>query len=162
MVYFDHQEPETFAAEVDKLVAQETKTKKKARKFLIVEGVSWKTGKILPLPAFLKIAENNKIRVFLEESYSIGVLGDKGQGLMEYFDIDPWRLDMIIATLEAAIGSIGGFCAGKCERFLCICCQNYDFPRLAQDNRTSKTIRQRLYFLCFPSNIPSASLHRIN
>ncbi|ERL90287.1 serine palmitoyltransferase 1 [Dendroctonus ponderosae] len=113
VVYFDHQEPETFAVEVEKLVAQETKSKKKARKFLIVEGVSWKTGKILPLPAFLKIAEDNKIRVFLEESYSIGVLGDKGLGLMEYFDIDSWRLDMIIATLEAAIGSIGGFCAGS-------------------------------------------------
>lgn len=98
---------------MQKVVEKEKETKRRVNKFLVVEGVSWKTGKILPLPDFLKIAEDNKIRVFLEESYSIGVLGEKGQGLMEHFNIDPWRLDMIIATLEAAIGSIGGFCAGK-------------------------------------------------
>ncbi|KAL1501452.1 hypothetical protein ABEB36_006769 [Hypothenemus hampei] len=113
IVYFDHQQPETFAAAVRQINEKEKDRKKRARKFLVVEGVSWKTGKILPLPQFLKIAEDNKIRVFLEESYSIGVLGEKGKGLMEHFNIEPWRLDMIIATLEAAIGSIGGFCAGS-------------------------------------------------
>lgn len=113
MVYFDHQQPQSFADCVKNVLEKEKETKRTSRKFLVVEGVSWKTGKILALPEFLKIAEENKIRVFLEESYSIGILGENGKGLMEYFDIEPWRLDMIIATLEAAIGSIGGFCAGK-------------------------------------------------
>ncbi|XP_066257806.1 serine palmitoyltransferase 1 [Euwallacea similis] len=113
VIYFDHQRPATFARAVEQVVEKEKETKKKARKFLVVEGVSWKTGKILPLPEFLKVAEEHKIRVFLEESYSIGILGDNGKGLLEHFNIEPWRLDMIIATLEAAIGSIGGFCAGS-------------------------------------------------
>ncbi|CAG9767585.1 unnamed protein product [Ceutorhynchus assimilis] len=113
VVHFDHQNPESFKRAVENIVQNEKESKRRARKFLVVEGVSWKTGKILPLEEFLKVAEDNKIRVFLEESYSFGVLGDKGQGLMEHFNIDPWRLDMIIATLETAIGSIGGFCAGS-------------------------------------------------
>lgn len=113
VIYFDHQNPESFANVVQKFTESEKGKKKVARKFLIAEGISWHTGKMLPLPEFLKTAEENKIRVFLEESYSVGVLGEKGQGLMEYFNIDPCRLDMIIATLEAAIGSIGGFCAGS-------------------------------------------------
>ncbi|KAJ8972101.1 hypothetical protein NQ314_000327 [Rhamnusium bicolor] len=78
-----------------------------------VEGVSWKTGKVLPLEEFLKVAEDFKMRVFLEETYSIGIFGDHGRGLTEHFNIDPNRLDMIIGTLESAIGSIGGFCAGS-------------------------------------------------
>lgn len=112
VIYFDHQNPESFTEEVRKVVESEKGCKKPARKFLVVEGISWKTGKILPLPEFLETAEANKIRVFLEDSYSIGVLGEKGQGLMEYYNIDPYRLDMIIATMETAVGSIGGFCAG--------------------------------------------------
>jgi len=53
------------------------------------------------------------MRVFLDESYSLGVFGKTGRGLTEYYDIDPTRVDMIFGTLEGAIGSIGGFCAGS-------------------------------------------------
>ncbi|CAG9815063.1 unnamed protein product [Phaedon cochleariae] len=110
VVYFDHNDPKSFRNEVEKV----TKTERKpTRKFLIVEGVSWKTGKLLPLEEFLKVTEDHKIRIFLEETYSIGIYGDEGKGLTEHFNIHPSRLDMIIATLESAIGSIGGFCAGS-------------------------------------------------
>ncbi|XP_050498483.1 serine palmitoyltransferase 1 [Diabrotica virgifera virgifera] len=110
IVYFDHNDPNSLRREVEKVIKNE---KKPSRKFLIVEGVSWKTGKLLPLEEFLKVAEDYKIRIFLEESYSIGIYGDHGKGLTEHFNIDPSRIDMIIATLEAAFGSIGGFCAGS-------------------------------------------------
>lgn len=112
VVYFDHNDPDSFRREAQK-IAEKEKNKKPARKFLIVEGVSWKTGKVLPLEEFLRIAEDFKMRVFLEETYSIGIFGDHGRGLTEHFNIDPARIDMIIATLESAIGSIGGFCAGS-------------------------------------------------
>ncbi|XP_018566092.1 serine palmitoyltransferase 1 [Anoplophora glabripennis] len=112
VVYFDHNDPDSFRKEAQK-VAEKEKNKKPARKFLIVEGVSWKTGKVLPLEEFLRVAEEFKMRVFLEETYSVGIFGDHGRGLTEHFDIDPTRIDMIIATLESAIGSIGGFCAGS-------------------------------------------------
>lgn len=111
--YFDHQDPNSFAREVNKIVELEKGKKKVSRKFLIVEAVSWSTGQILPLPEYLQIAEENIIRVFLEESYSIGILGRSGKGMLEHFDIDSYRVDMIISTLEAAVGSIGGFCAGS-------------------------------------------------
>ncbi|CAH1110202.1 unnamed protein product [Psylliodes chrysocephalus] len=110
VVYFDHNDPKSLRAEVEKVVKKEKKPK---RKFLIVEGVSWKTGKLLPLEEFLKVAEDFKMRIFLEESYSIGIYGKHGRGLTEHFDIDPSRLDMIIASLEVALGTIGGICAGS-------------------------------------------------
>lgn len=110
--YFDHNNPNSFQEEVKKVINSE-KNKKPSRKFLIVEGISWKSGKLLPLPEFLKVAEEYKIRIFLDETYSIGIFGDHGKGLTEHFDIDPTRIDMIMGTLEAAIGSIGGFCVGS-------------------------------------------------
>ncbi|KAF7269483.1 serine palmitoyltransferase subunit I [Rhynchophorus ferrugineus] len=113
VIYFDHGNTDSFTTEVEKIVESEKDKKKLARKFLIVEGVSWKTGQIVCLPELLKVAEENKIRVFLEESYSIGILGKTGKGLLEHFKIEPYRVDLIISTLESAIGSIGGFCAGS-------------------------------------------------
>ncbi|KAJ8954201.1 hypothetical protein NQ318_005796 [Aromia moschata] len=112
VVRFDHNDPQSLREEVQKIVDGE-KHKKPSRKFLVVEGVSWKTGKLLPLEEFLKVAEDFKIRVFLEETYSVGIFGDHGRGLTEHFNIDPTRLDMIMGTLESAIGSIGGYCAGS-------------------------------------------------
>ncbi|KAJ8916679.1 hypothetical protein NQ315_000324 [Exocentrus adspersus] len=112
VVYYDHNNPDSFRREALKLTEKE-KNRKTSRKFLIAEGVSWKTGKLLPLEQFLLVAEEFKMRVFLEESYSIGIYGEHGRGLTEHFNIDPTRIDMVIATLETAIGSIGGFCAGS-------------------------------------------------
>ncbi|XP_060533339.1 serine palmitoyltransferase 1-like [Cylas formicarius] len=112
IVRFKHNNPANFRDEVRK-IAKKEKEKKPARKFLIAEAVSWETGKILPLPEFLAVTEEYKIRVFLEESYSIGILGETGKGLTEHYGIERSRLDMIICTLEAAIGSIGGFCTGS-------------------------------------------------
>ncbi|KAK9884300.1 hypothetical protein WA026_005252 [Henosepilachna vigintioctopunctata] len=75
IVYFDHNDPESLLREAEKIKAEESK-KKPTRKFLIVEGISWKTGKLCPLPRFIEVAEMFKMRIFLEESYSLGVLGD--------------------------------------------------------------------------------------
>ncbi|CAG9854991.1 unnamed protein product [Phyllotreta striolata] len=110
VIYFDHNDPDSLRSEVQKVVQKE---KKSSRKFLIVEGVSWKTGKLLPLEEFLKVAEDFKMRIFLEESYSIGIYGKHGKGITEHFNIDPTRIDMIIASLEVALGTIGGICAGS-------------------------------------------------
>ncbi|XP_060520744.1 serine palmitoyltransferase 1-like [Cylas formicarius] len=116
IVYYKHNNPESFDA-------QAQTASSKARKFLIAEGVSWSTGKILPLPQFLEVAERHKIRVFLDESYSVGVLGDGGRGVREHFEVEPWRIDLIFGRLETTLSGVGGFCAGSllnCEcQFLC-------------------------------------------
>lgn len=85
----------------------------KKRKFLILEGIYFKTGKICPLPQFLKVAERCKMRLFLDETISLGVLGKGGRGITEHFDVNPKNIDMIMGTLEGALGSVGGFCAGS-------------------------------------------------
>ncbi|RZC34204.1 serine palmitoyltransferase 1 [Asbolus verrucosus] len=110
VVKFAHNDPKDLKRKLLQVAENE---KRKSRKFLIIEGISWATGKLCPLPDFIEVAEEFKMRVFLEESYSFGVFGATGRGLTEYFSIDPTRIDMIFGTLEGAIGSIGGFCAGS-------------------------------------------------
>ena len=56
--------------------------------FLIIEGIYVNTGEICNLPDFLKVCTEFKLRVFLDESISIGVLGSTGRGVTEHFNVN--------------------------------------------------------------------------
>jgi len=45
------------------------------------------TGNICNLPKFIDIRIKHKIRIFIDETISFGVLGDKGRGITEHFNI---------------------------------------------------------------------------
>lgn len=59
----------------------------KIRTFLIVEGLYMNTGNICNLPEFIDIRIRHKIRIFIDESISFGVLGKNGRGITEHFNI---------------------------------------------------------------------------
>nr|XP_033331580.1 serine palmitoyltransferase 1 [Megalopta genalis] len=84
----------------------------KVKRFLIIEGIYANTGKICPLPDLLALCKKYKLRIFIDESVSFGTLGAHGKGVTEYFNIPISEIDMIMGSLELAIGSIGGFCVG--------------------------------------------------
>lgn len=62
--------------------------KKVLRKFLVVEGLYQKTGQICPLPELMELREKYKLRIFIDETLSFGVLGKHGRGITEHFNID--------------------------------------------------------------------------
>merc|ERR1711970_1493523 len=82
------------------------------RRFLIVEGVYMNHGDLCPLPDLVALKNEYKLRLFVEESYSFGTLGVTGRGVTEHFDVDVNEVDLISASLEYSLGSIGGFCCG--------------------------------------------------
>ena len=89
---------------------------KKARvinRFLVTEGLFVNTGKIADLPRLIELKQMYKFRIFLDESYSIGVLGENGRGLTEHYQIDSRHVDMIIGSMEFSLGSVGGFACGS-------------------------------------------------
>ena len=53
------------------------------------------------------------MRLFIEESLSFGVLGRRGRGVTEHFNIDIEEVDLVCASIENALSSIGGFCCGN-------------------------------------------------
>lgn len=87
--------------------------KRENRKFLIAEGIYLSTGKICPLLELIRVRNKYKMRMFLDESVSFGVLGRSSRGVVEYFNADIEEVDMIMASMEYALGTGGGFCVGS-------------------------------------------------
>lgn len=114
--WFKHNDMEDLERLLKKQEEEDKKNPKKAkvtRRFLVVEGLYCNYGDICPLPKLVELKWKYKVRIFLEESFSFGVLGASGRGVTEHFNISPSEIDLIAASLENAIGSTGGFCAGK-------------------------------------------------
>ncbi|XP_044741042.1 serine palmitoyltransferase 1 [Chrysoperla carnea] len=115
--YFKHNDME----DLERLLKiQEEKSKKnpkkakKQRLFLIVEGIYFNTGSLCPLPKIIELRNKYKLRLFLDESQTFGVLGATGRGITEHFNIDRvTEVDLIVSSLESSIASTGGFCVGS-------------------------------------------------
>lgn len=54
---------------------------------MIVEGIYANTGQICDLPRLVELKYKYKVRLFVEESFSFGVLGDHGRGVTEHFNV---------------------------------------------------------------------------
>ncbi|XP_055627527.1 serine palmitoyltransferase 1 [Toxorhynchites rutilus septentrionalis] len=116
IVYYKHNN----MAHLEKLLleqaAEDEQNPRKAartRRFLVAEAIYMNTGNMCPLPKLVQLRNRFKLRMFLDESISFGVLGKTGRGLIEHFDIDKTEVDLRSAGLEWAAGTIGGFCAGS-------------------------------------------------
>lgn len=108
-IYFAHNNPKAFL----ELLVKVHRKHPKAKKILVLEGIYSKDGSICLLKEFIGIAKTFKVRIFIDESISFGTLGKQGKGLTEYYDVNIKEIDMIIGSLEHALYSVGGFCAGS-------------------------------------------------
>ncbi|XP_048876256.1 serine palmitoyltransferase 1 [Brienomyrus brachyistius] len=114
--YFKHNDMDDLERLLKEQEVEDQKNPRKARvtrRFIVVEGLYVNTGDICPLPELLKLKYKYKIRIFLEESLSFGVLGDHGRGVTEHFGVNIDDIDLISANMENALASIGGFCCGR-------------------------------------------------
>ncbi|GMT44640.1 MAG: 8-amino-7-oxononanoate synthase [bacterium] len=67
-----------------------------------------------PAPAdeYLKIAEEFNGAVWIDDAHGVGILGENGRGIYEFFHLKSERLFMG-ATLSKAFGAYGGFITGN-------------------------------------------------
>lgn len=115
-VYFKHNDMrdlEQKLMEQQKLDLKNPKKAAKTRKFLIAEGIYMNTGEMCPLRELVALRAKYKLRLFLDESVSFGTVGKHGQGLLELLCVDKAEIDLISASLENSVESIGGFCVGS-------------------------------------------------
>ncbi|KAE9549314.1 hypothetical protein FO519_007480 [Halicephalobus sp. NKZ332] len=88
--------------------------KKKPNKILIVvEGIYSMEGSIINLPEFIKVKKKNKAYLYIDEAHSIGALGPRGRGVIDYWGCDPREVDILMGTLTKSFASAGGYIAGK-------------------------------------------------
>jgi 8-amino-7-oxononanoate synthase len=85
------------------------------RVLIAVEGIYSMDGDCCPLPEFIRLKEQYKAFLLVDEAHSLGTIGPGGRGIAAHFDLDPRRVDLWIGTLSKALGSCGGFVAASAE-----------------------------------------------
>ena len=85
------------------------------RKLVITDSVFSMSGTVVDLPAIIKVCKKYNAILMVDECHSMYVLGKTGGGIVEYFDLDPNDIDIIMSTLSKAIPASGGYIAANSE-----------------------------------------------
>ena len=112
--WFEHNDMEDLERVLAKVV-KEGQGKPLTRRFIISEGLFECVGDSPDLPKLIDLKLKYKFRLFLDETWSYGILGRTGRGLTEHQNVDPTNIDFIIGGLAGALSSGGGFCAANEE-----------------------------------------------
>ncbi|CAH1173695.1 unnamed protein product [Phaedon cochleariae] len=95
---------------------QPGETHKPWKKIVIfVEGVYSMEGTVCRLPEIIALKKKYKAYLYLDEAHSVGAMGKRGRGVVDYFDCDPRDIDILMGTFTKSFGAAGGYIAGSKE-----------------------------------------------
>ncbi len=80
---------------------------------VVVDGVFSMDGDVVDLPAVSALCREHGALLMVDEAHSFGVLGPRGLGVLEHFDLPGDAIDVKMGTLSKALSSSGGFVAGS-------------------------------------------------
>jgi 8-amino-7-oxononanoate synthase len=83
-----------------------------AAKLVIADSVFSMDGDIIDLPKVLELCKQYNAWLMIDEAHSVGVLGERGTGIEEYFGLGD-VIDIKMGTLSKTIPSVGGYVAAK-------------------------------------------------
>jgi 8-amino-7-oxononanoate synthase len=83
------------------------------RVLVVIEGLYSMDGDISELPRFIDIKKRYKAFLMVDSAHSLGVLGNTGRGIREYFGLPGTDVDIWMGTLSKSFASCGGFIAGQ-------------------------------------------------
>jgi glycine C-acetyltransferase len=83
------------------------------RKLVVADAVFSMDGDIINLPEVSRLCQKHGAYLMIDEAHSIGVLGETGHGIEEYFGMAPDTVDIKMGTLSKTIPSAGGYVAGN-------------------------------------------------
>uniref|UniRef100_A0A8C6VYW0 Serine palmitoyltransferase long chain base subunit 2 n=3 Tax=Nothobranchius TaxID=28779 RepID=A0A8C6VYW0_NOTFU len=72
-------------------------------------------GSIVRLPEIVALKKRYRAYLYLDEAHSIGALGRRGRGVVDYFGLDPGDVDVLMGTFTKSFGAAGGYIAGRKE-----------------------------------------------
>ncbi|KMP11929.1 2-amino-3-ketobutyrate CoA ligase [Candidatus Nitromaritima sp. SCGC AAA799-A02] len=81
-------------------------------KLIITDSVFSMSGDIANLPDIVKLAKNYGAILLVDEAHGLGVLGDDGRGVCDYYNVEN-EVDIYVGTFSKSLGSIGGFVSAK-------------------------------------------------
>jgi len=77
-------------------------------KLIVTDGVFSMKGTVANLPEIKRLADKYEAKVMVDDAHGTGVLGAKGHGTLEYFDMEG-EIDLVCGTFSKSLGTIGGF-----------------------------------------------------
>lgn len=80
---------------------------------IIAEGVYSMEGSIVKLPEIVALKKKYKAYLYLDEAHSIGAMGPRGRGVVDYYGVDPNDVDILMGTFTKSFASSGGYIAGS-------------------------------------------------
>lgn len=118
VLYYKHNDVEDLER-VLKSVREEDKRKKRGsdcqRRYVVTEALFRNHGDMVYLPQLVELCNKYFFRLFLDESFSFGVLGKSGRGLTEHYNMDVSEVAIICSSLAGSTASVGGFSTGSQE-----------------------------------------------
>lgn len=96
-----------------RLSASDAGCSNKTTKFIISDGVFSMDGDLAPLDKLIYAAEKNNAMLMIDDAHGIGVLGERGKGIIEHFGLDSKQVQVLVGTLGKAFGTAGAFVAGS-------------------------------------------------
>ncbi len=83
-----------------------------ARVLVVTESVFSMDGDWCPLPEIVEIKNRYGAMLLLDEAHAVGVIGEQGRGLADWFGLTR-EVDIQMGTLSKALGSSGGYICGS-------------------------------------------------
>lgn len=83
-------------------------------RLIVVDGVFSMEGDTANLPDIVRLAKKYDARLYVDEAHGIGVLGQRGRGATEHYDVES-DVDVVMGTFSKSFASIGGFIAARRE-----------------------------------------------
>lgn len=79
---------------------------------IVTDGVFSMGGDICNLPEIVELAEKYGARVMVDDAHGLGVIGERGRGTAEYFNLED-KVDIIMGTFSKSLASLGGYMAAS-------------------------------------------------
>lgn len=100
--------------DLDELDLLLTKDGQSGKKLVVTDTVFSMDGDLVDLEKLTQICEKHKAMLMVDEAHATGVLGERGSGATEHFNVEN-KVPIVMGTLSKAVGSIGGYIAGSSE-----------------------------------------------
>lgn len=86
------------------------------RKLVVTDSVFSMDGDIAPLPQIVSLCKKYNAMLMIDEAHASGVLGKKGHGSLDYFNLKAGNdIDIVLGTCSKALASSGGFVVARKE-----------------------------------------------
>jgi 8-amino-7-oxononanoate synthase len=86
-----------------------------AAPLIVSDGVFSMDGDTAPVPELVRLADQHRALLIIDDAHGIGVLGERGEGILSDDSGVAEQVPVLVGTLGKALGTFGAFVAGSAD-----------------------------------------------